>query len=125
MKQLPPGGARSDRERDDRIRDLVTGNRALEVLIEALEADLADVKAREVGTTGTVSLSPDSATTVVTNAKAAANSVITLTPLTASAATELATLYVSARAAGSFTLTHTSSSATGRNYAYKIHQVFT
>ena len=57
---------------------------------------------------GSVTLVPDAATTVVAAGNCGAGSVVLLSPLTANAAAELAggTLYISAVANGSFTLTH-------------------
>jgi 2-methylaconitate cis-trans-isomerase PrpF len=62
------------------------------------------------------------ATTVVKAANCGAASQIMLTPTTANAATELGngTIYVSAKAAGQFTVTHANSATTGRTFDYAI-----
>jgi hypothetical protein len=72
---------------------------------------------------GTVTLATGVATTVVTDKNCAAGSTPLLTPVTANAATEFGngTLYVSAVANGSFTLTHASSATTGRTFLYALH----
>ena len=62
-------------------------------------------------------------TTVVTDKNCAAGSTPLLTPVTANAATEVGngTLYVSAVANGSFTITHANSATTGRTFLYALH----
>ena len=74
---------------------------------------------------GTVTLATGSATTTVTPNQAgiiASGSTPILTPTTANAATEIGngTLYVSAVANGSFTITHANSATTGRTFLYAI-----
>jgi hypothetical protein len=73
--------------------------------------------------TGTVMLATGAASTVVTNKNCAAGSTPILTPTTASASAEFGngTIYVSAVANGSFTITHANSAATGRTFLYAIH----
>ena len=72
---------------------------------------------------GTVTLATGVATTVVTDKNCAAGSTPLLTPATANAATEVGngTLYVSAVANGSFTLTHSNSATTARTFLYALH----
>jgi len=79
--------------------------------------------------TGSITLTPNQATTVVDVAKnpiaptiIAAGSVPLLVPKTAGAAAEVGngTLYVSAVANGSFTITHANSATTGRDFYYAI-----
>ncbi len=79
--------------------------------------------------TGSISLTPNQATTVVDVSRnpiastiIAAGSVPLLTPKTANAAAEIGngTLYVSAVANGSFTITHANSATTGRDFYYAI-----
>ena len=72
---------------------------------------------------GTITLATGVATTVVTDKNCAAGSTPLLTPVTANAATEIGngTLFVSAVANGSFTLTHASSATTGRTFLYALH----
>lgn len=71
---------------------------------------------------GTVTLTPSSATTTVTDSNVASGSVIMFMPTTANAATEIGngTMYVSAVANGSFTITHANSATTGRTFGYAI-----
>ena len=72
--------------------------------------------------TGTVTLTAGAATTTVTNSNFASGSSVYLTPTTANAAAEIGngTMYVSARAAGSFTLTHANNANADRIYLYAI-----
>jgi hypothetical protein len=97
---------------------------------------LQQVAAGRSNATGTVTLTINVASTVVTPARAgtiAAASVTPsgltlpasqpiLTPLTAAAAAELASgnMYVSAVAKDTFTITHTNSATAGRTFAYAI-----
>jgi hypothetical protein len=72
---------------------------------------------------GTVTLATGSATTVVTDKNCAAGSTPLFTPITANAATEAGngTMFVSAVANGSFTITHANSATTGRTFLYALH----
>lgn len=69
---------------------------------------------------GSATLTASTATTVVTEARVTDFSTIVLTPTTANAAAELGagTLYVSAKADGSFTLTHANNAQTDRTFDY-------
>ena len=71
---------------------------------------------------GTVTLATGLATTTVTAPNCATGSTPILTPASANAATELGngTMYVSAVANGSFTLTHANSSTAGRTFLYAL-----
>lgn len=71
---------------------------------------------------GSVTLATGSATTTVTNANCAIGSTPILTPASASAATEVGngTMYVSAVANGSFTITHANTTTTERTFRYAI-----
>ena len=71
---------------------------------------------------GSVTLAVSAATTVVTDKNCAAGSVPLLTPITANAATEAGngTMFVSAVANGSFTITHANSAITGRTFLYAL-----
>jgi hypothetical protein len=71
---------------------------------------------------GTVTLAASAATTVVTDKNCAAGSVPLFTPITANAATEVGngTMFVSAVANGSFTITHANSATTGRTFLYAL-----
>jgi len=75
--------------------------------------------------TGTVTLTTGAATTTVTPTQTgtiAAGSTPILTPTTANAAAEVGngTMYVSAVANGSFTITHANSATTGRTFLWAI-----
>ena len=71
---------------------------------------------------GTVTLATGTATTVVADKNCAAGSTPLLTPASANAAAEAGngTIYVSAVANGSFTITHANSATTGRTFLYAI-----
>jgi hypothetical protein len=71
---------------------------------------------------GGVTLATGSSTTTVTTANCAAGSTPILTPVSASAAAEVGngTMYVSAVANGSFTITHANSATTGRTFLYAL-----
>jgi len=71
---------------------------------------------------GTVTLATGASTTTVTTANCAPGSTPILVPASANAATEVGggTMYVSAVASGSFTITHANSATTGRTFLYAI-----
>lgn len=71
---------------------------------------------------GTVTLTVSAATTTVTDNNCAAGSVPILVPTTANAAAEVGngTMYISAVANKSFTITHANSATTGRTFLYAI-----
>lgn len=71
---------------------------------------------------GSVTLTTGSSTTTVTMANCAAGSTPILTPASASAAAEVGngSIYVSAVANGSFTITHANSVTAGRTFLYAI-----
>ena len=71
-------------------------------------------------TAGTVTLATGSATTTVSHLNFGKDSVPILTPLHANAAAEVGngTIYVSARAQGSFTITHANSATANRTFGY-------
>lgn len=71
---------------------------------------------------GSFTITESAATTVVTAPNCSPSSVILLTPTTANAAAELASgnMYVSAKAQGAFTVTHTNSATAGRTFDYRI-----
>lgn len=72
---------------------------------------------------GTVTLTVSAATTTVTDNNCAAGSVPILIPTTANAAAEIGngTMYISAVANKSFTITHANSATTGRTFLYALH----
>jgi hypothetical protein len=71
---------------------------------------------------GSVTLTISVATTTVTDMNCAVGSTVLFTPTTANAATEIGngTMYLSAVANGSFTVTHANSATTGRTFKYAI-----
>jgi len=71
--------------------------------------------------TGTVTLNVSSATTTtISDERIGFNSVILLMPTTANAASSLTNVYVSARAQGTATLTHSANTNTDKTYSYII-----
>jgi hypothetical protein len=72
--------------------------------------------------TGTVTLTTGATATVVNDNNCSAGSTPLLTPTTANAAAEIGngTLYVSAVANGSFTITHANSATSGRTFLYAL-----
>ena len=72
--------------------------------------------------TGQVTLTQSVATTVVNNPNCGEDSEIFLTPRHANAAAEIGngTMYVSAVARGSFTITHANAATANRTFGYKI-----
>src|SRR5437773_2712605 len=73
-------------------------------------------------TTGTVTLATGSATTTVSHVNFGKDSIPILTALHVNAAAEVGngTMYVSARAQGSFTITHANSATTNRTFGYSF-----
>lgn len=71
---------------------------------------------------GAVTLTTSVAATTVTTSNCAVGSTPILTPTTANAAAEVGngTMYVSAVANGSFTITHANSATTGRTFLYAL-----
>lgn len=67
---------------------------------------------------GTFTLTANAASTVVTDNLFESNQVVIWSPTTANAAGALATTYVSARAKGSFTLTHTNDAQVDKTFLY-------
>ena len=67
---------------------------------------------------GTFTLTANVASTVVSDNLFESNQVVIWSPTTANAAAALATTYVSARAKGSFTLTHTNDAQVDRTFLY-------
>lgn len=71
---------------------------------------------------GEVTLTLNAASTKVANAAMRPTSVVVFTPLHANAAAEIGggTMYVSAKATGSFTITHANSATASRTFDYSI-----
>jgi len=72
----------------------------------------------KLNVTGTVTLTANAASTVVSDNKFESAMVPVFTPMTANAAAAIATTYVSSRDKGSFTLTHANNAQTDRSFAY-------
>jgi ABC-type phosphate/phosphonate transport system substrate-binding protein len=71
--------------------------------------------------TGAITLAAAGATsTTITDTRIGYNSVILLSPITANAAALLTSVYVSAKAQGSATLTHSANVLTNRTFQYII-----
>lgn len=68
--------------------------------------------------TGTVTLTANAATTVVSDNQFESEMVPVFVPTTANAAAGLTGMYVSARSSGSFTLTHANNAQTDRTFLY-------
>lgn len=72
--------------------------------------------AGKLNATGTVTLRDSQTTTTLTDSRIGGESFIVFSPRSVSAVDGLATLYVSAKAKGSATLTHDSTTDTDRTY---------
>lgn len=72
--------------------------------------------------TGSFTCDTGAASTVVSDEKCSPSSTIYYTPTTANASAEVGagTIYISAKADGSFTVTHVNSATTGRTFDYII-----
>lgn len=70
--------------------------------------------------TGSFTVTANQATTQVTDVRASVDSVIVFSPTTANAAAEVATMYVSTKANGSFTVTHANNAQTDRDFDYTV-----
>lgn len=72
--------------------------------------------------TGSFTVTPNAATTAVTDPRCGAESVICYTPTSANASAEVGggTIYISATIKGQFTVTHANSATTGRTFDYVI-----
>ena len=71
---------------------------------------------------GSVTLTANQATTVVSDRRAGIGSVITFMPKTANAAAELGagSMYISTRGAETFTITHANNAQTDRDFEYAL-----
>ena len=72
--------------------------------------------------TGLVTLTANVASTIVTDARAGANSVILFMPQTANASTEIGngTIYVATQGKQTFTITHANAASVDRTFRYAI-----
>lgn len=83
---------------------------------------LQQLAAGRSNATGTVTLTASAASTAVSNDNFAAASTVYFTPTTANGSAEIGagTMYISARAKGSFTITHANNAQVDRTYLYAI-----
>lgn len=90
--------------------------------LKKIVLSLQQLAAGRSNATGTVTLTPGAATTVVTDNNFAPGSVPLFEATTASAATERGngTMYISARANKTFTITHANSATVDRTFLYVI-----
>ena len=70
---------------------------------------------------GEITLTASATSTVVSDPRAGTDSVILFMPLTAAAATAQASIYVSSRGDGTFTVTHASDPAADQNFEYALY----
>ena len=70
--------------------------------------------------TGSVTLTANAGSTAVTDNNFAAASTVYFTATTSNAATGVTAMYVSARAKGTFTITHANNAQADRTYLYAI-----
>lgn len=90
--------------------------------IKKVILSLQQLAAGRSNAVGTVTLTINVATTVVTDNNCASGSTILFSPTTANAATEQGngTMYISATANKTFTITHANAATTGRTFNYAI-----
>ena len=74
----------------------------------------------KLNSTGNITLTASATTTTLTDRRIGANSIILFMPTTANGNTAKTNLYVSARADGSATLTHASSSNNDQTFGYIV-----
>lgn len=91
--------------------------------IKKIILSLQQLAAGRSNAVGTVTLTVSVATTVVTDNNCSSGSTVILSPTTANAATEIGngTIYISATANKSFTITHANAATTGRTFNYAIY----
>ena len=93
--------------------------------LKKINLSLQQLAAGRSNSTGTVTLTENSATTVVTTrtGTCASGSVPILIPTTANAATEFGagTWYISSVGKDTFTITHVNSATASRTFLYAIH----
>jgi hypothetical protein len=79
-----------------------------------------DILQGKLNATNSITLTANSATTTLTDARISANSYIGFQPTTANGAAALGGLYVSAQQKGSATLTHTNNAQTDKSFKILI-----
>lgn len=83
-----------------------------------ISATLRQLAEGRGNSSGTVTLTENTTTTVVTHQAIGRDAAILLNPRTANAAGALATTYVSAQSTGTFTLTHANAATTDREFRW-------
>lgn len=73
-----------------------------------------------LGNVSSLTLATSAASTVVTDFRVGAGSVIGLMPTTLNAAAALASTYISSRSAGAFTISHANTGTADRAFAYSV-----
>lgn len=92
------------------------------VNVRQIVAAIRDIFRLRLDAAGEVTLTINVASTAVTDIRVGTNSAVVLQPVTAVAATEQGngTVYVSATANGSFTVTHANNATAGRTFRYIV-----
>jgi len=90
--------------------------------LRALSIAVQRVMRGQTNNAGTVTLTANQATTTVTDERVGANTKIMFFPTTANAAAEHAAggMYTSAKATGSFTVTHANNAQSDRSFDYSL-----
>lgn len=70
--------------------------------------------------TGSVTLTANAASTTVTDPRVGYNSVVTLSPTTANAASAVATTYIATYGDGTFTITHVNDAQVDKTFKYIV-----
>lgn len=86
-------------------------------LLDLIEA-IRQIAEGRGNSSGTVTLTANTTTTVVTHQAIGRDAAILLNPRTLNAAGALATTYVSAQSTGTFTLTHANAATTDREFRW-------
>lgn len=88
--------------------------------LKKLILSLQQLAAGRSNAAGSVTLTANAASTAVSNDNFAAASTVYFTATTSNAAAGVTAMYISARAKGSFTITHANNAQTDRTYLYAI-----
>jgi LDH2 family malate/lactate/ureidoglycolate dehydrogenase len=92
------------------------GETGLWAYLKRVHDVIRGIQAGKLNATTTVTLTENVTTTTLTDARIGAASVILFMPTTSNAAGAMTNLYVSARAQGSATLTHSNTATTDRTF---------
>lgn len=95
---------------------------ATETDLKKIVLSIQQLAAGRSNAVGSITLETGAATTTVSDNNCASGSTVLFTPTTANAAAEIGngTMYLSAVADKSFTVTHANSATTGRTFLYAI-----